>query len=1058
MDAKDANPEDITVRTDLDLVQAQAEDVTQSLDSARSDELARSGELAGAGDLEPTVITGTNRSGSSRVGVPGPVLGGGSPAEVSRVLLGHQLDHFHLETLIGGGGMGAVFRARDTRLDRIVAIKVIPRVGDDPELLRRFRNEAQSAARLDHPNIARVYDVGRFEGWHYIVFEYIEGTNLRDLVDRDGLLSVDDAVYFTRQVAEALEHAHRRGVTHRDIKPSNVLVMPSGQVKLVDMGLARAQQLEMSDDMTASGVTLGTFDYISPEQARDPRDADVRSDIYSLGCTLYFALTGRPPYPSGTVLQKLLSHGASPAPDPRILRSGLSDNLVAILHKMLAKQPNDRYRRPVDLISDLYRLAEREHLPRSLSAGSIAIVPGSRFGQMVEQHLPWAIAAVLLLASTAWLQLISAASSDLTMTEPTPASRLPAGVLGESSLDAPAAIVLPELSETRSGDGSKGAASLAGPNATNSASTSGDAAGANAGNAGASAENAGNGGPVNAIETEKLEPRPLENSDGRTMGEGAIPASVSSGTPSSEGTTGNGKIETRNPVVEPGAGGTNSGEAGVNKTLDGAARDSQALVPNELVATPDTNSAGKITSGKNAGAVPFANDLGKSGLADESSASGVLLQSEEAVSDKLPAGALEATGNAVNRLVDSIRSELASPKDKLGVEEAIVKRPTVVRVIGTLAQGAGTIDQENRLLLNSMEEALEAAKTDLRITTIELGTDRVRSGPLVIPRRGLTLKGLTNGSRLELVSLETASMERPAMIDVGSYSLDVENIEIAWRCPSWAADGGSMFRVHGGNTLRFSKCSLTIENEMSRSNVNAFETMLPAGEVNAPPLVAIKLSDTIVRGEMTMLASERAALIEVRWDNGLLAVSGNMIRVGGASNRGSASMARMRLIMNDVTAVPGAALVTVRLTPGADQPITVDRESNRCVYSLPANAALVEMSGLSDKTQTERFVVLRGRDNYYDSARERTQLIVQGVGTDGTSLRYTVADLLASDRPKWATEESPQGIVVWSKPVPDSVTSHLHTPLDYLQEGVVLPGFRVEQLPKLGTSSGVSLE
>jgi serine/threonine-protein kinase len=355
------------------------------------------------------------------------------------VLLGHQLDHFELQTLIGGGGMGAVFRARDTRLDRTVALKVIPRVGDDPELQRRFRNEAQSAARLDHPNIARVYDVGQHRGWHYIVFEYIEGTNLRDLVERDGLLGVDEAVYFTRQVAEALEHANRRGVTHRDIKPSNVLITPDGQVKLVDMGLARAQQLDVTDDRTASGVTLGTFDYISPEQAKDPRDADVRSDIYSLGCTLYFALTGKPPYGGGTVLQKLLSHGSAPPPDPRAVRNDLSEHLVAVLHKMLAKQPSERYRRPVDLIADLYQLAKREHLPRTLSAGAIAMVPESRLAQLLERHLPWVSAAALVLLSTAWLQLVSSASGDLELSEAVPSRPVAArGDAGAESRPQPA--------------------------------------------------------------------------------------------------------------------------------------------------------------------------------------------------------------------------------------------------------------------------------------------------------------------------------------------------------------------------------------------------------------------------------------------------------------------------------------------------------------------------------------------------------------------------------------------------------------------------------------------
>ena len=184
---------------------------------------------------------------------------GRTPAEIAKVLVGEQLNQYFLEAMIGGGGMGAVFRAHDQQLDRIVALKVIPFVGNDPELQRRFRNEAQNAAKLDHPRIARVFDAGNYDDWHYIVFEYIKGTNIRDLVDHHGTLSLDDAVVFTSQVAEALDHAAQRGIVHRDIKPSNVLVSDDGSIKLVDMGLARSDNLDLSEDMTASGVTLGTF-------------------------------------------------------------------------------------------------------------------------------------------------------------------------------------------------------------------------------------------------------------------------------------------------------------------------------------------------------------------------------------------------------------------------------------------------------------------------------------------------------------------------------------------------------------------------------------------------------------------------------------------------------------------------------------------------------------------------------------------------------------------------------------------------------------------------------
>ena len=178
--------------------------------------------------------------------------------------------------------MGRVFRALDTRLGRTVALKILPpEQASDPDALQRFQNEAQSAARLDHDNIARAYYVGEDRGLHYIVFEFIEGVNIRLLVEQKGPLPLAEAISYTLQVAEALAHADARDVVHRDIKPSNVLITPEGRVKLIDMGLARLRHADpAAADLTASGVTLGTFDYISPEQARDPRNADIRSDIY----------------------------------------------------------------------------------------------------------------------------------------------------------------------------------------------------------------------------------------------------------------------------------------------------------------------------------------------------------------------------------------------------------------------------------------------------------------------------------------------------------------------------------------------------------------------------------------------------------------------------------------------------------------------------------------------------------------------------------------------------------------------------------------------------------
>ncbi len=332
-------------------------------------------------------------------------------AELAEMLEGRQLDHFAVEQMIGGGGMGAVFRGRDMRLDRVVAIKVIPASKRDPETLRRFRLEAQAAARLDHPNIARVFYVGEAERWNYIVFEFIDGVNMRDLVDMEGPLSIDDAIYYTRQVAEALEHANSRDVVHRDIKPSNILITSAGQAKVVDMGLARDTSMDKSAaDETASGVTLGTFDYISPEQARNPRDADVRSDLYSLGCSLFFMLTGNPPFPEGTALQKLLNHGSQPPPDTSNWRDDVSDQLHDILMKLMAKRPSERYQRPVELINDLVMLAKYEELPRSQSPGTYLTSPALSQRTLLETNLPWMVPIAFLLGSTLWLQSIQALS------------------------------------------------------------------------------------------------------------------------------------------------------------------------------------------------------------------------------------------------------------------------------------------------------------------------------------------------------------------------------------------------------------------------------------------------------------------------------------------------------------------------------------------------------------------------------------------------------------------------------------------------------------------------
>ena len=367
--------------------------------------LKRSSDAADATVLSPSA----GSSGSSVMGSPTPSVRRSQSAvqEVGRALEGTTLGVYTLEQFVGGGGMGAVFRARDTTLDRTVAVKVLfAESSADEELVKRFRNEAQSAARLDHENIGRVHAVGYEGGWHFIVFEYIEGRNLRELVAEGGPFDVPRTVAVAVQLAEALSHASDREVVHRDIKPSNIIITPDGQAKLVDMGLARLHQVGGTNDLTVSGMTLGTFDYISPEQARDPRSADVRSDLYSLGCTLYFLLAGRPPFAEGTMVQKLLQHQQDEAVPIVQIRPDVPRKLAAAVSRLMEKSPDDRYQHPAELVADLAGLAEEVGITVAVPRVAVAR-PSTARPWRLSDHVPWIVpvaALGVIVAALFWKQ------------------------------------------------------------------------------------------------------------------------------------------------------------------------------------------------------------------------------------------------------------------------------------------------------------------------------------------------------------------------------------------------------------------------------------------------------------------------------------------------------------------------------------------------------------------------------------------------------------------------------------------------------------------------------
>jgi serine/threonine protein kinase len=270
---------------------------------------------------------------------------------------GFFLGNYKLLGHLGTGGMSSVYLAEHVVMRVRRAIKVLPaNKVNDTSYLARFHREARAAAALDDPNIVRAYDVDQHEGTHYLVMEYVEGRDLQVLVASDGALSPTQAAEYIRQAASGLAHAHQVGLIHRDIKPANILIDLKGTAKILDMGLAQIS----NDDQASLTIAhdekvLGTVDYLAPEQAIDSHTVDGRADIYSLGCTLYFALTGHPPFPEGTCTQRLLMHQTQQPESIRKQRPDVPEDLVNIFYKMTSKRREQRYQRADEVVEALTR-------------------------------------------------------------------------------------------------------------------------------------------------------------------------------------------------------------------------------------------------------------------------------------------------------------------------------------------------------------------------------------------------------------------------------------------------------------------------------------------------------------------------------------------------------------------------------------------------------------------------------------------------------------------------------------------------------------------------------
>ncbi len=260
-------------------------------------------------------------------------------------------ERYRVVRLLGVGGMGAVYEAEHRVMQRPVALKVIKRAYTaSAAVLERFRREVRAAARLSHPNIVTTYDAEDAGETHFLVMEYVDGTDLGRLVQEHGPLPIDRACDYVRQAALGLQYAFEQGMVHRDLKPHNLMLTPDGRVKILDFGLARfASEAADAAGLTSTGIVLGTVDYIAPEQADNAHQADIRSDIYSLGCTLYHLLAGQPPFPMGTALQKVLAH-VEKKPQPLTeLRPDLPEEMMPVLERMMAKDPTHRYQTPAEV-------------------------------------------------------------------------------------------------------------------------------------------------------------------------------------------------------------------------------------------------------------------------------------------------------------------------------------------------------------------------------------------------------------------------------------------------------------------------------------------------------------------------------------------------------------------------------------------------------------------------------------------------------------------------------------------------------------------------------------
>lgn len=386
-----------------------------------------------------------------------------APSEIPKELQAHP--RYRVVKRLGAGGMGMVFQAEHRLMERAVALKVINTdLLDNPAAVERFHLEFKAVARLTHPNIVTAFDADQAGNLHFLVMELVDGVSLARLVEKRGPLPVTNACHYIRQAAQGLQHAFTQGMVHRDIKPQNLMLTRQGQVKVLDFGLARLARAPgptaseaqkrppvLGPGLTQAGAVLGTPDYMAPEQAHNSRDVDIRADIYSLGCTLYFLLKGAPPFPTGSALQKMVAHSEDSPPALTEAATPPPPEVIRIVERMMAKDPAQRFQTPAEVVEALAPFArpgqpkEEDKKTKGVPARSVdrrqqqpSRPPQASQPAFLAKHSPLALrlGAVLVLAAFAAWGIASwwPASQETFPGNgelPSPAGKGPIGVNGE---------------------------------------------------------------------------------------------------------------------------------------------------------------------------------------------------------------------------------------------------------------------------------------------------------------------------------------------------------------------------------------------------------------------------------------------------------------------------------------------------------------------------------------------------------------------------------------------------------------------------------------------------